>query len=111
MRACAECARQGGETPSLRGPGIRGACIQGFGPKKTENWRLVALRRVNFQSRENIYFRQNVREIHTKQFVIHFPYIITSKSNIDIRELLLLQLKKIINDKLSVLLLLYDFFQ
>ena len=33
-RARAECARQGGETPSLRGPGIRGACIQGFGPKK-----------------------------------------------------------------------------
>ena len=36
-RACAECARQGGETPSLRGPGIRGACIQGFGPKKKKN--------------------------------------------------------------------------
>ena len=35
-RACAECARQGGETPSLRGPGIRGACIQGFGPKKSK---------------------------------------------------------------------------
>ena len=25
MRACAECARQGGETPSLQGPGIGGA--------------------------------------------------------------------------------------
>ena len=37
-RACAECARQGGETPSLRGPGIRGACVQSFGSEDRQNY-------------------------------------------------------------------------
>ena len=34
MRACAECARQGGETSSLRGPGIGGAQSRASAPKK-----------------------------------------------------------------------------
>ena len=36
MRACAECARQGGETPSLQGPGIGGAQSRASAQKFSE---------------------------------------------------------------------------
>ena len=36
MRACAECARQGGETPSLQGPGIGGAQSRASAQERSE---------------------------------------------------------------------------
>ena len=62
-RACAECARQGGETHSLQGPGIRGACVQGFGPKNAVvtifwNWADVLI--LAAQNLNNFRFQTNI---------------------------------------------------